>query len=407
MAWFRKRTEDRALTKSDDQSALLGGGVVSMDGQGWPNWVGMPLTVTPASALQIADAYACIRALSDACASLPLIAYRRLGDGQRQRLMSGRLADLLKAPGPGTTQANLIGQLVCHLNTWGNAFVGKYRDDQGTVTQLGLLAPDRVQVELKRGEPLYTLSSPQGLTSEHGVEDILHIKAMGSDGLVGLSPIAQCRVALGLSQNLAYHASNFFINDARPGGLLVVDGDVGHDALRRLSDVWSTDHGGVRNAHRIAIVADPIRFEPVMLPMEDTQFLQQRELSATEIARIFRVPGWVVNAGTGDRSITYANVQQQAEHFVKFSLSPWLTLIEQAISGDPDLSPQSVFVEFLLDNLLRGDPATRAEVYTKALDPITGWMTREEVRRLENLSPEPVITSPPPVVAATNGASNA
>jgi HK97 family phage portal protein len=376
------------------------------DGKWYPPWqVGPP--PTPDSALRIADAYACIRALSDACASLPLIAYRRLGDGERQRLTSGRLHDLLKAPAPATTQANLIGQLVCHLNTHGDGFIGRYRDAEGTVTQLGLLAPDRVQVELKRGEPLYTLTSPQGLTTEHGTDDILHVKAMGTDGLVGLSPIAQCRTALWLSQNLVEHASNFFVNDARPGGLMVLPGDAGHQAVDRFGEIWKAGHEGVRNAHRIAVVTGDVRFEPVMLPMEDAQFLQQRELSATEIARIFRVPGWVVNAGTGDRSITYANVQQQAEHFAKFSLAPWLTLIEQAISGDPDLSPQSVFVEFLLDSLLRGDTKTRYEVYEIAIR--TGVLTVNEARRLENLPPreEPAITPPPAVVAATNGASNA
>jgi phage portal protein BeeE len=95
----------------------------------------------------------------------------------------------------------------------------------------------------------------------------------------------------------------------------------------------------------------------------------------------------MIGGSTGD-SLTYSNAEQQQLLFVTHSLRPWLVLIEQAISADPDLASQNQYVEFLLDGLLRADSATRADVYTKALNPQTGWMTRAEVRELENLEPE-------------------
>ncbi|MDP9346367.1 MAG: phage portal protein [Actinomycetota bacterium] len=390
MRLFKRTHEDRTLTKGNVPAVMLSsvpGGV----------------TVTPDSALRIADAYSCIRALSDAAASLPLIAYRRRAGGERERITTGRLADLLRAPAPATTQANLIGQLVCHLNTAGNAYVGKFRDDQGTVTQLGLLAPDRVQPKLVRGEPRYVFTDTEGHQTEHGTDDVLHIRAMGADGLVGLSPVQQCRAALGLSSSLVDHASAFFENDARPSGILkVANGN--HEAVKALKDTWNIHHAGTANAHGIAVMSGDVEFTSVSMPLEDAQFLGQRELSAREISRIFRVPGWVINAGTGD-TLTYANVTQQAEHFVRFSLQPWLTLIEQAISGDPDLSPQSVFVEFLLDNLLRGDTKERYEVYELGIR--TGVLTVNEARRMENLPPRQEPATPTAAAVATNGASNA
>jgi len=96
----------------------------------------------------------------------------------------------------------------------------------------------------------------------------------------------------------------------------------------------------------------------------------------------------MIGADAGS-SMTYANVEQQALAFVTYSLRPWLVLIEQAVAADPDLCPPGVYVEFLLDALLRADSSTRSAIYTRALDPITGWMSREEVRRLENLPAEP------------------
>jgi HK97 family phage portal protein len=117
------------------------------------------------------------------------------------------------------------------------------------------------------------------------------------------------------------------------------------------------------------------------------QFVQQRELSTREITRIFGVPVWMINGSSGD-SLTYSNAESQRLMFAIHSLRIWLVLIEQAISADTDLCSANVYVEFLIDALLRADSKTRAEIYALALDPVKGWMTRQEVRERENLEPE-------------------
>ena len=117
-------------------------------------------TLTPNTALQVADVWACVRALSDAAASIPLIAYRRTANG-RQRA-GGALADLLRAPAPATTQSALIGQAMTHLLLYGNAYLGKWKDGDGRVVQLALLHPERVTVELRAGSPVYTIFDGHG-----------------------------------------------------------------------------------------------------------------------------------------------------------------------------------------------------------------------------------------------------
>jgi HK97 family phage portal protein len=229
------------------------------------------------------------------------------------------------------------------------------------------------------------------------------VKALSTDGLVGLSPVRQCRVALGLSSTLAEHAARFFENDARPSGIVRL-GQSGAEAnqasLKNLRESWDSKHRGVSNAHRVAIVSGEVDFVPVAMPLEDAQFLGQRELSAQEVCRIFRVPPWIVGARDGG-SLTYSNVEQQSLHFVTYSLRPWLVLIEQALSADRDLFTGPAYCQFLMDALLRGDSATRADVYTKAL--AGGWMTVNEVRRLEDMEPLPEATTPVVVPAPTNG----
>lgn len=358
--------------------------------------------VTPSNALCIADAYACVRVLADAAASVPLIAYRRTGNG-RERLEQGSIVELLSRPAPAMTQAVLIGQLVAHLNLHGNAYLGKYRKD-GAVEQLALLPPDRVRPEIKAGRPLYELTGPQGEKSIHGPEDVVHIKALTTDGLVGLSPIRQARVALGLSGQLTEHAAEFFANDARPSGVLRVQRFAGTDSedIDAIKTAFNTEHRGIENAHKIAVLAGEVEFVPFSIPLDDAQFLEQRKLSAVEVARVFRVPPWMIGADAGT-SMTYSNTEMQALQFVTYSLRPWLVLIEQALSGDPDLFAARNYCEFLLDALLRADSKTRAEFYTRALDPITGWMNRDEVRQRENLEAESSGVGPGGVGASSNG----
>ena len=258
--------------------------------------------------------------------------------------------------------------------------------------QLGLLHPDRVTPKLEAGVPVYVVSDGRGRQTTHGTADIIHIRALSTDGLLGLSPVAQCRVAMGLSRSLAEHAATFFENGARPTGILKVP-TRNNDAFDRVKAAWTDRHVGIRNAHRIAVVSGDVDFLPITGPLDDLQFVEQRHLSTAEIARIFRVPPWMVGAQSGD-SLTYSNTEHQALAFVTWCLRPWLVLIEQAISEDADLCPGALYVEFLLDALLRADSKTRADVYALALDPVKGWMDRSEVRRLENLDPEQPSAAP-------------
>jgi HK97 family phage portal protein len=386
MRWLTRKLapsgEDRALTAQTVPPSLLAG---STPGP----------TVTPETALATADAYSCIRALSDAAASLPLLAYRRTAAGRER--FDGPVADLLDRPAPAVTQANLVAQIVAHLNLYGNSFIGKFRNGAGRVEQLACLHPARVVPELRGGLPFYTVTGPKGERSTHGPADVIHVRGLSVDGLVGLSPVRQCRQALGLSSTLTEHAARFFQNDARPSGIIkMAHGDSGgpDSQLEYLRAAWTQGHAGMANAHRVAVMAGEIEFIPISMPADDAQFLEQRKLSATEVARIFRVPPWMIGADAGS-SMTYANVEQQALAFVTYSLRPWLVLIEQALTADPDLFPAGTYCEFLLDALLRADSSTRAAVYEKALNPLTGWLSRAEVRRLENLPAETAFVRSP------------
>ena len=158
--------------------------------------------------------------------------------------------------------------------------------------------------------------------------------------------------------------------------------------------------------HGLLVMSGDAEYIEIASKLDDSQFVEQRRLAAQEIARVFRIPPHMLGAPTGD-SLTYATVEQESIDFVRYSLTPWLRRIELAISNDRDLAFERQFVKFEVDGLLRADAATRSEVYARALDPVTGWMTREEIRRIEDLDPEPEPSPAAGMQAAINAITEA
>lgn len=338
--------------------------------------------VNSSTALAHVDVFACVRVLAQSVGSLPLIVYRRTASG-RERADDARVSRLLSAPMPGVTQGGLFANVTAHLQLWGNAYVAKYRDASGGVAQLGLLDPSQMQVQVRGDEPFYRYAP---LGDELSRRDVLHVKGFSVDGVYGVSPIGQARQTLGLGLALEEHAARFFSNGAHPSGVIQMPNSPTPEQVRMFRESWDAMHSGTSRAHRPAILVGGASWQPVGMPPEDAQFVEQRKLSTTQVCRVFGVYPWMVFGDSGD-SLTYANVEQQQIAFVTHSLRPWLVTIEQALQADDDLfgsAATGLYPEFLIDALLRGDAATRAAVYAAA----TGgkpWMTRNEVRRAENL----------------------
>jgi HK97 family phage portal protein len=368
-----KPTEDRTLAPQDVRPGYL------------PWSTSAPLDVTESNWSRVSDAWACVRLLADSVASLPPKVYRKTDAGRVQAGRDSRLVQLLQTPSPGSTSADLFSQAMVHLCTNGNAFFGKFRSE-GTIVSLGLLDPTLVEVELRGQRTVYTITL-NGRRSEHSVEDILHVKGLSADGLRGLSPIAQCATALGLSSSLQQSAKTFTEQGSRPSGILSSPSMQNKDALEHLTESWAIRHGGTLNQHRVAVLSGDVTFTPVGFSSSDAEFLGQRELSAREVARVFRVPAHFIDAATGD-SLTYSNALDRNRHFLDYSLTPWLVRLERAFSNDSDVCPGGTYLQFSVDGFLRADAATRSEIYTRALSPDTGWMRRDEIRALEDLPPE-------------------
>ncbi len=183
--------------------------------------VGEP--VSRRSAVGISAVYACCRVLTDSALLCPLRIYRRLADGSRQQVESGKLYDLWQRPAPAVTGPALTARLVQSLAINGEAIIGKVRD-QGQIVSLEAIDPWRVTVSIKAGQPLYRYSAPDGTQFENlTTSDIVHVVGVvDGTGIRGLSPIASCREAFSLASALSTSANATWQNQATPSGLLRV-----------------------------------------------------------------------------------------------------------------------------------------------------------------------------------------
>lgn len=359
--------EARALTRDTVPAPLLPAAPLP----------GAPLTD---GGLRVAPVWACVSLISNSIASLPLVGYARRADGGRDRVR----VDVLDRPSPAMSISDLLGTAMVHLLTRGNAYLGKFRDGSGALAQLGLIHPERVLPRIESGVPRYEVLDGRGGRSDHGADDIVPIRSLSQDGVIGLSPVTQCRLALGVASALAEHGAATLANDGRPSGIVRLNSFAASEStIDSLKAAWESRHAGVQNAGKTAVVAGEVEYLPVGLSPDDLQFVQSRELSDAEVARIFNVPASMIGAKTGD-SLTYSSVEQQSLHYVTYTLAPWLRRIESALSNDADVCPGPTYCEFLVDALLRSDAATRAGVYEKGI--ASGWLTVDEVRRRENLS---------------------
>ena len=351
------------------------------------NTTGRP--VTPATAVGSTAVWAAVRIISESIATLPLRVYERR-DGGRVIATEHPLYPILHdRPNPRQTAVEYREQQLASLLLWGNAYTWIDRWPSGRPRNLWPIRPDRVTVRIDvatENDPVpslvYVVSTHDGGQRVYAADDILHVRGLSSDGLMGLSPIAVHRDAVGLEQAEREFAGRFFGNNGRPGGVLKVAGRLSNDAAVRLKQSWETAHRGLENAHRVAVLEEGIEWQSMGMPLQDAQFVEQRRFSIEEIARIFRVPLHLM----GDlQRATYSNIEHQSIEFVVHTIRPWCVRLEQAYATLLYPSErQALYVEHSVDALLRGDIKSRYDAYAVARQ--WGWLSVNEIRALENLN---------------------
>ena len=338
--------------------------------------------VRPQRALQTSAVYACVRVLAETMAQLPIHLYRRSSDGP-VRVDNLPLHDVLTVePNSYQTPGTMVEQGQAQCDLWGNAYF-EIQFDQLTGNVIGLypLPAWEVQPELiSDGTRVKKIYHAGGHTFEDW--EILHIPALGWDGIKGVAPIALHRATLTMSLNAEEFGANFFKNGTRLSGVLEHPGKLGKDATDRLKNSWSDVYAGKANAGKVAVLEEGMKFNPLTMPLVDAQFLEQRKFQVNDIARIFGVPPHKI--GDLSRS-TNNNIEHQAIEFVQDTMMRRVTRWEQEMNRKLFTATQRrrYFVKFDVSALMRGDLKSRYAAYAVARQ--WGWMSADDVRVAENM----------------------
>ena len=372
---FRARDKPQNKTVGSSFSFMMGG---STSGK----------SVTERSSMQMTAVYACVRILSEAIAGLPLHLYRYKEDGGKEQAVDNNLYRLLHdEPNPEMTSFVFRETLMTHLLLWGNAYAQIIRNGKGEVIALYPLMPNKMSVDRdEKGQLYYTYSRANeeaatmtGNTVILKPSDVLHIPGLGFDGLVGYSPIAMAKNAIGMAIACEEFGAKFFANGAAPSGVLEHPGTIKDPA--KVRDSWNSTFGGSANSGKVAVLEEGMKYTPISISPEQAQFLETRKFQINEIARIFRVPPHMV--GDLEKS-SFSNIEQQSLEFVKYTLEPWVVRWEQALSRAllSITEKPTYFFKFNLEGLLRGDYQSRMNGYAIARQ--NGWMSANDIRELEN-----------------------
>lgn len=350
--------------------------------------------VNERTAMQTTAVYACVRILAEAVASLPLHVYEYQDDGGKKLVHDHPLYYLLHdEPNPEMTSFVFRETLMSHLLIWGNAYAQIIRDGAGRVLGLYPLLPDKMEVQRDDKGNIYYVysrnSDENPMFKEYGnirlkAEDVLHIPGLGFDGLIGYSPIAMAKNAVGMTLACEEYGASFFANGANPGGVLEHPGVLKDPSKVRES--WNSVYRGVSNAHKIAVLEEGMKYQQIGIPPEEAQFLETRKFQINEIARLYRIPPHMV--GDLDKS-SFSNIEQQSLEFVKYTLDPWVIRWEQSLQRSLLLPGEKgkYFIKLNVDGLLRGDYQSRMNGY--AVGRQNGWFSANDIREMENMNPIP------------------
>ncbi|KIN60635.1 putative head portal protein, HK97 family [Sulfitobacter noctilucae] len=281
---------------------------------------------------------------------------------------------------PWTSASELREQLTTDALLHGAGHAQVIRFPDGTPFELHRIEPGKVQRQLEQdGEPFYLVSTVSG-QARIPYSDILRVEAFG-----GISPVTLGREAIALALSFEHHIGGVFANGGRPSGVIKAQKSLDAEAKKKLAASWFTTHGG-KNAGGTALLDEGMDYQQLSMTLADTQFAENRLEQIREIARVFRVPPTMLfELSRG----TWSNTEQMMRQFLTLTLRPWLTNWQAAYARCL-LTPEEraeAYIEFITDDLLSTDHATRATAYGQYRS--MGVMTGNEVRRGLNMADHP------------------
>lgn len=339
--------------------------------------------IPPEAGMQLSAVWSCINLLSETMATLPLVIYEVKRNGDKIPARDTRLWQVLHNPNQIMTAHDFW--LCMSLNRFltGNAYALIHRDGTGALIGLAPLASASGQMEVAMldGQVIYQYKK-DGKYTYFTSDQILHWKGMGN-GVVGLSTFDYMRATTNEMKNAQKNASALYGNGNQLTGIVTVDRVVKGQQLIELRNRFR-ELGAFNGDSWINFLPADMKYQQVAMSAADAQLLETRQFGVEEIGRWFGVPAALINSSSGTSG---ASIEQIVESFYRSTIHPLCCSVEQAIMQRVFTAAERAkyVAEFKMSALLRASVSSRYDSYSKALQ--NGFMTRNEVRKLENLPP--------------------
>ena len=353
-----------------------------------PSYTGK--TITASNALTLSTVWACVRLVSGTISSLPFMVYKEGSDGNRAVFKAHPLYGLLHdSPNAGQTALDFWQFMCVALELWGNAFARISRGTGGKIVALIPLRPDAVAVRKVADGSIRYRFVDNGRTFDVGQDDMFHVRGFGGSPLGGLSTLAFGRHSFGIAMAQEEATGQMSRNGLRPSGVLTTK-DAKTLTKEQRDDIYKyvvEPLAGDNNGKPMVLEAG-LGWQSLALSAVDAQMIESRQFSVEDGCRWFGVPPHMVGHTAGNTHLG-SSIEQQTLGWLIFGLRERIKRIEQAVMKQLLTAAErlTITVEINIEGLLRADSAGRAEFYSTMVQ--NGIMTRNEVRRLENLPPLP------------------
>lgn len=344
------------------------------------------ISVTPESAMAVSTVFACISLLSETLGGLSFqVCLHHSGDDGEWDEPDKRhpLWNVIhEYPNPWQTSREWREMGTAHLLLRGNCYCLIIPGLRGSVDMIVPLNPDRMKVtQLPNYRLRYDYTTQNGQKVPYNQEEILHLRGLSLDGIVGVSVIEYARHSIGLSIAEETAGGGIFTNGGVFHYALETDRKLGTEGRKNLRESWRGLHAGAGKAHNPPVLEDGLKIHELGMNLNDSQWIEGRGFQAVDICRFFRTPPHMV--GILDRS-TFNNIEQMGLDFVTYTLRPWCG--RWTDSGRRDLLQDPAYILKLdTDSLIKSDRLSRYNAHNLGLNG--GWLTRNEVRREEGLKP--------------------
>lgn len=333
--------------------------------------------ITPQAALTCTTVHACVQAIATEIAKLPWSVFSHK-DGMRQ-IAEDHPVHKLICHSPNEECSALVWRELMLMSACltGNGYALIERSPDGRPTGLFYLRPDLMQVQrFPDGQIVYQYSGGSGNgTQTYDSYSIFHLMGISSDGVLGYSPISLARQAIGLALASEAYGAAYYRNASRPSGALQTDKELSPEALQRLRESWESRMKGVQSAGSVAVFEGGLKWQPISLSPEDSQWLQSREFQREEICSIFRVPPSVIGIG---QKQSYASAEQANQQWVSGCLSSWAARLESEAHRKLMRYGEGFSTEISFDPMLKTDLMTRYQTFSVARQ--FGWLSVNEIR---------------------------